>query len=253
MKTQVETTLADLAERINEQHRACEQTMNAGLHHALECGRLLLEAKKQVGHGAWLPWLAENCKFSKRTAQAYMRVSSQYPRLNGKAQRVALLTFRGAVAALASNSTTLANVPEEVQAKALGLWEEKGCKNSHQAIHQAEMAIRWRASEEEVAAKQPSRARSPVAEAVAGPEEERPRTVDELLQEHLPQFVQCVGDLRSQLGEVAGDIPADHRIAPLLEAFDDALQALAFKPLEWAVGGNHRGVKVDSELVTAGE
>ena len=37
--------LAVLAESINGHHLACEAAMNSGLQHALEAGRLLLEAK----------------------------------------------------------------------------------------------------------------------------------------------------------------------------------------------------------------
>jgi hypothetical protein len=29
-----------------------------------------------VKHGEWLPWLADHCKLSKRTAQLYMRVAA---------------------------------------------------------------------------------------------------------------------------------------------------------------------------------
>jgi hypothetical protein len=37
--------LEALAERINEEHRACETAANAALRHALEAGKLLEEAK----------------------------------------------------------------------------------------------------------------------------------------------------------------------------------------------------------------
>jgi hypothetical protein len=57
------------------------------MKHALHCGELLLAAKKLVGHGEWLPWLAANCTVSERTAQAYIRVASRRPELEEKAQQ----------------------------------------------------------------------------------------------------------------------------------------------------------------------
>ena len=50
-----------LADKINAEHEACRSAMRKGLEHALEAGRLLLEAKKGLPHGEWLPWLKENC------------------------------------------------------------------------------------------------------------------------------------------------------------------------------------------------
>ena len=80
-----------LADRINAEHEACRSAMQKGLEHTLEAGRLLLEAKKGLPHGEWLPWLKENCSdIGERTAQNYMRLAREYPKLEpAKAQRVA--------------------------------------------------------------------------------------------------------------------------------------------------------------------
>ncbi len=65
-----------LADRINSEHVACHASMQKGLEHALKAGTLLLEAKAGLPHGAWLPWLGENCPdVSERTAQRYMRIA----------------------------------------------------------------------------------------------------------------------------------------------------------------------------------
>jgi len=93
------TTLAplpQLAEQINHHHRACEAAMNRGLDHALQAGRLLIEAKAQVNHGGWLPWLKENFVGSDRTAQIYMRVADRWPEIEAKAQEPTLLTLDAA-------------------------------------------------------------------------------------------------------------------------------------------------------------
>src|SRR4051794_22118658 len=49
--------LEDLANRINQEHAQAEAHFKMGLEHALEAGRLLLEAKSRLDHGDWLPWL----------------------------------------------------------------------------------------------------------------------------------------------------------------------------------------------------
>jgi hypothetical protein len=102
------TPLPDLAARINHEHDQAEAAFRSGLLHARAAGELLLEAKGQLQHGKWLPWLKENVRFSERTAQAYMRVAKGWPALEAKAQRVADLPFRDAVKLLAA--------PEEVPA-----------------------------------------------------------------------------------------------------------------------------------------
>ena len=91
-------SLSALAHRINAEHAQAEAALRDGLRHALEAGRLLLEARDAVAHGEWLPWLETNFDGSARTARAYMLVATRLPRLekqNGNA--VANLSFRQAL------------------------------------------------------------------------------------------------------------------------------------------------------------
>lgn len=44
----------------------------------LEIGRRLIEAKAQLEHGEWLPWLKEKVEFSEATAQRFMRIAKEY-------------------------------------------------------------------------------------------------------------------------------------------------------------------------------
>lgn len=44
---------------------------------AVTAGQALIEAKKLVGHGGWSGWVDEHCRFSDRTASAYMRLARQ--------------------------------------------------------------------------------------------------------------------------------------------------------------------------------
>lgn len=44
----------------------------------LEIGRRLIEAKKVLPHGEWLPWLEDKAEFSERAAQNLMRLSREW-------------------------------------------------------------------------------------------------------------------------------------------------------------------------------
>jgi len=52
--------LPDLAQAIEAEHHATVSAFRATLEHAIRCGELLLEAKKLLGHGDWLPWIKKN-------------------------------------------------------------------------------------------------------------------------------------------------------------------------------------------------
>jgi Protein of unknown function (DUF3102) len=98
-----------LAAEINAEHEAAFGKAREAIEHARRAGELLLEAKAAVGHGKWLPWLKANCHFGERTAQGYMRLASQWDRLQAKSATVADLGLRDALALLAE--------PEEVNPK----------------------------------------------------------------------------------------------------------------------------------------
>ena len=44
----------------------------------VEIGKRLIEAKEQLEHGQWLPWLSEKVNFSEAMAQRFMRVAREY-------------------------------------------------------------------------------------------------------------------------------------------------------------------------------
>lgn len=88
----MESNLTELAAAANESHLRCEEAARTTLEHAMRAGEALTAAKELVPHGGWRDWLSENVRFSQRTAQLYMKVSREVPRLTGaKAQRVAHL------------------------------------------------------------------------------------------------------------------------------------------------------------------
>ena len=74
--TEIEKSLGKLAEEINAEHQAFRRAFKATYRSALRAGDLLSEAKAQAGHGSWGAWVEENCEFSMRTAQVYMRLAN---------------------------------------------------------------------------------------------------------------------------------------------------------------------------------
>lgn len=69
--------LAVSAREINEHHAMAQEKARQAVAHALECGRLLSEAKSRVGHGGWTQWLGDNFNGSGRTARDYMKLHDQ--------------------------------------------------------------------------------------------------------------------------------------------------------------------------------
>ena len=94
--------LENLATEINAAHALVEGYIRAATPHAVRAGELLEKAKASIPHGEWGPWLEKNCTFSERTAQTYMRLARELPKLDpAKAQRVADLPLREAMRELA--------------------------------------------------------------------------------------------------------------------------------------------------------
>jgi hypothetical protein len=78
-------TDTDLAKRINDHLKEMEDTANrvkqTVLQQALYLGDLLLQAKAKVGHGKFKRWLEKNCELSERSAQRYMALKEQWPKI----------------------------------------------------------------------------------------------------------------------------------------------------------------------------
>jgi hypothetical protein len=96
----VSNSLVDLAARIRIEHEATASALKSSVEHAMAAGELLIEAKSQLKHGQWLPWLAEHCVIPERTAHLYMRLARNRPEIEISATPVADMSIRGAVALL---------------------------------------------------------------------------------------------------------------------------------------------------------
>jgi hypothetical protein len=87
--------LAALAARINAEFKEATAHLHKGLVHALEVGRLLIEAKARLPHGQWGRWLHENVYIAERTVREYMQLARAHRARAGHGGRFS----RGAPAA----------------------------------------------------------------------------------------------------------------------------------------------------------
>jgi hypothetical protein len=68
-------SLADLAHRINVEHKATVDALRSAVVHAMAAGDLLLEAKKQIPHGQREKWFEDHCEMSDRSRRLYMQLA----------------------------------------------------------------------------------------------------------------------------------------------------------------------------------
>lgn len=97
--------------------RAAAERIRGRMHLAaesiIEVGRELIEQKKALGHGNFLPWIEAEFGMHRDTANAYMRIATEYGENVGHVRH---LSFR-ALAALAAPSTP-PEVREQVEERA---------------------------------------------------------------------------------------------------------------------------------------
>jgi hypothetical protein len=98
--------LAALAARIRAEHEATAISMVRSIEHAMAAGDLLIQAKKQLKHGQWLPWLEQHCKISDRTAQRYIQLARHRSLLEANPSSVADLTLQGALELISAPRTS---------------------------------------------------------------------------------------------------------------------------------------------------
>jgi hypothetical protein len=89
--------LSELAHRINAEHDAVAVALQSALGHAIAAGEMLIEAKRQVKHGQWLPWLAANCSVPARTATHYMALARRRKKLSDQNGNVLPISVHEAV------------------------------------------------------------------------------------------------------------------------------------------------------------
>ncbi len=95
------SSLSALASQINDQHDRATGHAKSALEHARQAGELLQQAKQQIPHGEWLPWLSANCRVSARQAQKYLKVAKNWQAIT-KNDAAAHLTIDDAIASTPS-------------------------------------------------------------------------------------------------------------------------------------------------------
>jgi hypothetical protein len=142
-----QNALTDLAARINAEHGKVKEAIVRGAWHAIEAGGLLWEAKGKVQHGHWLEWLPANCPFSERTAQLYMKLAQDLPRIEAKPQRIADMTLTDAIKMVEDLKNPVEPLPGAAPKRSAG----KKTDRVGEAIKSAPLAIMqraWEAAEE---------------------------------------------------------------------------------------------------------
>jgi Protein of unknown function (DUF3102) len=87
---------------------------------AIDIGVALIDAKRQVPHGQWLPWIKDECELSERTVQDYMLVAACRHKIEQwmKSATAADLTLRGALRAAKGRTSNKGCGPETTIARA---------------------------------------------------------------------------------------------------------------------------------------
>lgn len=112
LQNTVELSLDQLAVAINQEHQDCQQAYRASVIYAYRTGELLLQAKRKLPHGQWLPWLAANCSdISERTAQVYMRIARRWPELEQSTTVIANLSLDDACKILTTRLPNRLEIP----------------------------------------------------------------------------------------------------------------------------------------------
>jgi hypothetical protein len=109
-------SLDDLAAGIKAEHEETTGALKSALDHAINAGELLIEAKSQLKHGQWLPWLRDHCAMPERTAQFYIHLARHRLELEGSnPQRIADLTLMDAQRMLAKPAIVKSEAPTKEQ------------------------------------------------------------------------------------------------------------------------------------------
>jgi hypothetical protein len=117
---EVAVDLEALARQIADEHAQAQAAMRTSVEHAVRTGELLIEAKRRVGHGGFQTLIQRYCEIAPRTAQAYMRLARELPKLTAaKAQRVTDLSLRDALTAVAADTRNIASLPPPAAEQAL--------------------------------------------------------------------------------------------------------------------------------------
>ncbi len=108
-------TLGDLAVRINAKNDMVITALHSALGYALNAGDLLIEAKRLLKHGQWLPWLAANCSIPPRTVSHYMALAKHRAEFCDENGNLLPISVRHALDVLHPEDETDPAAPETIE------------------------------------------------------------------------------------------------------------------------------------------
>ena len=182
--------LTQLVREIREYHAKVISSAQVTIEHAHSVGKKLKEAKDLVGHGEWKTWVTDNCSFSIRTAQNYMRITSKWGKLEAKAPRTALLSIGRALDELAEPAVETKDNPDDGQTELKQ--EVAGLPAKKRAVPRKTKGDKASSVSEAIAG----------SEAESGDGSEEPVDVYRRLLEELPQQVELLDE---HFDEVVGN------------------------------------------------
>ena len=128
--------------------------LNQTKENIIEIGNLLIQAKKQVSHGEWGKWLADNIDFTVRTADRFMKCAARFgnwtasSNLNSS-QMFELLALKAADTeeffdSKAAAGTPVENMPSRVLREEVKKWrnEKKSVRKKSETSQENEPEIR---------------------------------------------------------------------------------------------------------------
>jgi len=133
-----ETDLDRLADAIRGESRDVVQNLRSALASAWRGGALLTEAKAQVSHGEWLPWLAENVSISERTAQSWIKLATLT--LAEAKEHGSIAAALAAMAGSSTKSAATSDLLDRVAADRAA--DTEYCRTVHEEWEQREAARR---------------------------------------------------------------------------------------------------------------
>ncbi len=96
-KDKKEIIVGGLVTEIKHHHGLFQESARMTVRHAIKVGILLIQAKRQVGHGNFTTWITASCPFKPRMAEFYMQVARRRKELEKlKSKSIADLTLSGA-------------------------------------------------------------------------------------------------------------------------------------------------------------
>lgn len=115
-------SLPALAKEITMLHDICQQDSRSAIERAIQVGEKLAEAKSQVSHGEWIPWVEKNLPFGRIQAAKYMRVYENRDKLPNETSSIHLAE---AVSLLSEPRPKPKQEPIKIEAELLPLEDDE--------------------------------------------------------------------------------------------------------------------------------